>query len=136
MECSNRLRDVLEVLLACIPKLDPQLVSDLVTHDLADANATRLAQVFEPGSHVHAVSVNVFRFDDNIADVDPNPKLNSLGRWDLGILFGHFSLDFNCATDRIDNAGKLDQHAIPRRLDNSAAVLADLRVNQRSAVVF
>jgi len=51
-----------------------------------------------------------------------------------GIALGHAALNVDGTSDRIDDAGKLQQQSIAGGFYNSAAVLGDLRVNEFAAV--
>ena len=63
------------------------------------------------------------------------PMRNSMrlsGR-DAGVALGHRLLHLDRAAHRIDDAGKLHQHAIAGGLDDPAPVLGDLRIDQLAA---
>jgi hypothetical protein len=47
----------------------------------------------------------------------------------VSITLGHRSLDFQGAAHGIDRAGKLDESAIARRLDDAAPMLRNLRID-------
>ena len=49
---------------------------------------------------------------------------------DIGIALGHPALHLGGAAQRVDDAGELDQQAVAGGLDDAAAVLGDLRVDQ------
>ncbi len=51
----------------------------------------------------------------------------------LGVPLGHRLLHRDRAAHRIDDAGKLDQHAVAGGLDDAAAVLGDFRIDQLAA---
>ena len=51
-----------------------------------------------------------------------------------GIALGHAALNVDGTSDRIDDAGKLQQQSVAGGLYNSAAVLDDLRVSKFAAV--
>ena len=56
--------------------------------------------------------------DDDVADVNADPKFDPLVLWHRRILVGHAALDFNCTAYRIDGACELDQHAVAGCLDD------------------
>ena len=55
-----------------------QLVPDLVIRGAGDAQTTRLAERFEARRNVHAVAEDVIAVDDDVADVDADPKNDPL----------------------------------------------------------
>jgi hypothetical protein len=63
------------------------------------------------------------------------PIRNSI-RWSSGnggIAFGHCRLNFGCATERVDDAGELDQQAIAGGLDDAAAMVRNFHVDDLGA---
>ena len=77
-EHADRARDVLHRLLAEVGEGERQLVPDLVIRGAGDAQTTRLAERFEARRNVHAVAEDVIAVDDDVADVDPDPKNDPL----------------------------------------------------------
>src|SRR5712671_7462031 len=53
-----------------------------------------------------------------------------MDRWRNGIALGHLALHSDRATYRVDDARKLDQHAVARGLDDASAMLGDLGIDQ------
>ena len=67
---------------------------------LGDRNAARFGDSLESRRDVDAVAIDIFTFDDDIADVDPDPKLDRIGLGATGItVLAELSLDFDCAGD-------------------------------------
>ena len=52
---------------------------------------------------------------------------------DAGVPLGHRPLHLDRAAHRIDDARELDQQAVAGGLDDAAAVLGDLRIDQLAA---
>ena len=69
---------------------------------------------------VDAVAEDVAVLDDDVADVDADTELDAMVRRQRGIAFGHRRLHLGRATQRVDNAGELDQQAVAGRLDDAA----------------
>ena len=61
------------------------------------------------------------------------PPGNAPRFWNLGVALGHRALHFDRATHRIDDAGEFNQHAVAGGLDDAAAVLLDLVIDQLMA---
>ena len=53
---------------------------------------------------------------------------------DTGIAVDHRPLDLDRAADRIDDARKFHQHAVAGGLDDAAAMLPDLRIDELAAM--
>ena len=49
---------------------------------------------------------------------------------DVGVALGHFALHLDRAAHRVDDAGELDEQPVAGGLDDAAAVLVDLGVDQ------
>ena len=73
-------------------------------------------------------------FDDDVAKVDADPKLDMPAGRHVGVAAGHSALDLDRALDRVGNALELDQHAVAGGLDDPAVVLGDRRVDQLEPV--
>src|SRR5262249_41223060 len=71
---------------------------------------------------------------DDVADIDADAELNPLVGCNLGIALKHPALDIHRAAHRVDNADKFHQHTVAGGLDDAAAVLGDLRIDQLLAV--
>jgi hypothetical protein len=66
--------------------------------------------------------------------VDADSELDPPLCGNVGVRFGHRVVDFDRASDRIDDARELDQQAVPGRLDDPAAMLGDLGIDQFASV--
>jgi hypothetical protein len=69
--------DVLEVLLAKISELDPDLASNLIVGRRRDADAARFGDAFEPCRKVYTVAEEVPAAHHYISDMDTDAKLNA-----------------------------------------------------------
>src|SRR5215472_5209624 len=126
--------DVLDLVFAHVLERKMELVVHLIAHDAADADAPWLRQGFETRRDVDAVAIDVLVVNDNIAHVQTNPKLNTPLRRNLHIALGHLPLDIDSTAYTVDDTGKLDKHAVARRLDNAPAVFRDLGIDDRTSV--
>jgi hypothetical protein len=70
---------------------------------------------------------------DDVADVDANPVLDALLRWQAGVALGHAELDFDCAAHGVDHATELDEDAVAGALDDAASMNRDRRVDEVAA---
>src|SRR5713226_1280275 len=108
---------VLDPLLACILEGEIEIVAHLVTYDPIDADPARLGQSFESRRDVNTIAVNVAAVLDDVAEIDPNTELDTSTFWNPGITCGHFTLNLDGATYRIDYTGELNQEPIASRLN-------------------
>ncbi len=131
---AHRSSDVLDLPFAHVLERELELVTHLVPHGAADADAARLRQRFKPRRYVDAVSVDVLVVDDDVADVQADTKLDAAIRWNLDVALGYLSLHLDGTADRIDDAGKLDKKAVACRLDDTATVFGDLWIHDRTHV--
>src|SRR6266446_9003691 len=76
------------------------------------ARPSRIGQGFDPRRDVDAVAVEVVALDDHVAEIDADAQLDAAVRRDTRVPLGHRLLHRDRATHRIDDAGKLHQHAV------------------------
>src|SRR6185436_9008814 len=98
------------------------------------ANPARLRDALEPRGDVHAVAENIVVLDDDVADMNADADLDPLVGRDRSIAFGHTALNLDGAARRIDRAAEFDQDAIAGPLDDAAAVLGDLGLQEFAAM--
>ena len=127
MRCFDRL-------LAHVLEGKAQLVAHRVAHALGDANAARLGQTLQPRGNVYPVAENVVAVVDDVAKIDADAELDTLGLRHAGVAVGHAALDFDSAAHRVDGASEFHQQSIAGGLDDLAAVLPDLWIDQRPPV--
>ena len=87
-----------------------------------DADATRLSDPLKPRRNIDPVTKNVVAFYQDIAEIDPDPKQHTLVLWDTLVPLGHHRLHRHSAFNRIDDRGKLEQHAVPPGLHEATPV--------------
>src|SRR6266851_8229520 len=115
--------DILEGLLAHVFEGEVELASGVFLHARRDADAARLGQAFETGGDVDAVAEYVVVLDDDVADVDADAEVDAAFCRYWGIAFGHCPLHLDRTSERIDDAGELDQEAVAGRLDDAAMMI-------------
>ena len=74
---ANRLGDVLDAMAAERAVIEIELVPDLVVNGVRDANSAGLGERFEPGGDVDAIAEDVVAVDDDIAEIDADPQLET-----------------------------------------------------------
>src|SRR5262249_48168614 len=92
------------------------------------ANASNRAAMLTPSP------IDVIAINNDIAEIDADPKCDAFGLWRLGITVDHSSLDLDGTADRVDNAREFRQHAVAGGFDDAAAVFLDLRIDQLAAM--
>src|SRR5262249_29401869 len=132
----HRLRDVFDALFPDVLEGIGEPFADVIADRARYANATGLGQYLKPRRDVDAVAVNVITVCDHVAEADPNPGGDAFLLGLLGVAVDHRPLDLDRATHRIDDAGKLHQHAVARGLDDPAPMLPDFRVHELAAMRF
>jgi hypothetical protein len=80
--------------------------------------------------YVDPVAVYIVGVADNVADVDADAEFDASVRWQVRVPRGHAALNVDGAAHGIDHADKLHQHSVAGRLNNAAAMLGDLGVDQ------
>src|SRR5580704_9761611 len=96
-----------------------------------DADAAWHGDSLKARGDVDTVAENIVVVDDDVADVNADPKLYPQFRQHVGVSLNHRALDLYRAARRIDGTGELDQHAIAGGLDNATAMRGDLGIDQR-----
>ena len=86
---------------------------------VGNANTAGLSNSFEPRCDVDPIAEDVVLVENDITDVNADPKLNSGVLRDVGVLLNHASLNFNGTAHRIYCAGKLDEHSVASRFNDT-----------------
>ena len=118
----HRLGNVLEGLRPKVVAGNLDLAPDLPIGVIRHADAARLGDAFKPSGDVDAVTEDVVVIKNDVTDVDTDAKFDPLIFRYSGILLGHTALHFNRTSNRINCAGKLDQHTVTGCLDDAAAM--------------
>ena len=131
---SHGARDVLDLPLAQILEDKGQTVAHVIINGVRDEYPTGIGQGFDPRRDVDAVAVNIVARDDDIGEVDPDPKIEPLADRDTRVALRHAALHLDCAARRIDDTRKFRQYAVTGGLDDSAAVFGDFGIDKGAAV--
>src|SRR5215469_13145915 len=130
----DRPRDVLDALLAAVFELGVQPAADLIAHRGGYTDAAGLGERFQARGNIDAVAENIVVFDDHVAEIDADAKLDGTCCGDVRIAPRHSRLDLNGALDRVDHALELDQQPVTRGLNDASAVLGDRGIDQLQAM--
>ena len=130
----HRPGNVLEVLLAEIDEIGLNFPEDVIVGRPRKTNTAGLCDPLEPRGDIDAVAENVVAFDEHVAEVDADAIADALLLWHVGVALGHHGLDRHRAFHGGDDGGKLQQHAIARRLDEPAAERAHDRRRRLSSL--
>ena len=121
--------DVLQPLLTKIGELDCDFASNLIVRGRGETDATRLSDPLKSCGDVDTVSENVIALDQDVTEVDPDPKQL---RRSSGTPWLRSRLHSDCAFGRIDHRGKLKQHAVPRGLHEATAMFCHEVINDHA----
>src|SRR5205823_6063900 len=125
-----RASNVFEALVAQILERQIESVANVVAHCARHANSARFGQGFQPSRHIHTVAVDVAILDDDIAQIDADPKYHPLFLGYAVIALCHAALHRHRTSDGLYNAWEFDQYAVAGRFDGAASVLVDLWIDQ------
>src|SRR5271165_1136266 len=77
--------DIFDALLSPVGKRVGKPVADMVAHRAGDAEAARLGQSFEAGGDIDPVAEDVALVEDDVAEIDPDAKLDPLRLGEPGV---------------------------------------------------
>ena len=103
---------------------------------VGNANPARLCDPFETHCNIDPITKDIIVCDDNITDVNADAKFDPLVLRHIGILLRHAALDFVGASDGIDDAGELNEGAVPCILDDTSVMLSDFGIEKRLSESF
>src|SRR4029453_6921963 len=90
---ANRTSDVFDRLLAHVIEAKTELIAHLIVHNARNHNATGIGKRLQPGGHVDAVAKDVIPVNYDVADIDADPKFDTLVCRNTGIACGHTALN-------------------------------------------
>jgi hypothetical protein len=102
----------------------------MVVDGARNADAAGLSERLQPRRDVDPISEYVVLLANYVAKVDADAKPDAPVLGDLWLAIDHPPLDLDGAANRIDDARKLSQQAVPGVLDHPAPVFLDLRIDQ------
>ena len=123
-----RSADVLYQLFAKRHEPHSHVGSDMVVNLLRQDDSTRLRNVFEPGRHIDAVTVNVVVVDHHVTEMEADTELEPVLVASRTIAGGQLALDVHGTLKRVYNTGKFRERAIAHQLDDTSGVAGDCRV--------
>ena len=91
----------------------------------------RVFRASEPSGNIHAIAENIVINDDDVAEVYAKPKFDPLIDTNPNVPLAHAALHFNGTSYRVNHGRELDQHTVSGRLDDTAPMFFDLRIEQR-----
>jgi hypothetical protein len=116
-------------------EIESELVFDLIVDRLRDADGAGLGECLESGGDIDAIAKDVVAVDDDITEIDPDPQLQAALGWNGVVDCARCPLHLDRATQRVDHAQKIRQHAVACRADNPPAMRCDQRVDGRAQLI-
>ena len=120
-----RLGDILQMVLTDVLEWNFDDLANLIVDGLRDANSSRLGQLFETNSNVHAGAVKVVLFGDHIAQIDADAELHPSILGDGRIALGNLVLYLDTASNGLNDAGELRDDAVPCAAEDVTAMGGD-----------
>src|SRR6185312_12774233 len=93
-------------------------LTNLIVDGLRDADSSRLGQLFQPSSNIHASPKTIVIFRDYIAQVDTDAKLHPFGLGYGCVAYPDLVLDLDGAANGLDDTGELSDDAVPGTREN------------------
>ena len=107
---------ILDLVFARRPECQVCLVLDFIVDVAGDADIARLRQLFQSCCDIHAVAIDIFAVDDDVAEVDAHAKGDAPITGHVLLALGDAALHFCGALDGVDHARELDQAPSPASL--------------------
>jgi hypothetical protein len=121
--------DVLEERLVESRAGERNLVPDLFEYGPANADSRRLRERLDSRRDIYGVSDDIGSLVDYVAEVNPNPHIDSVRVGSL-VALEQPPLHRDGALRRIQRALKFDEECIPECFDFSSAVLSEKRAKE------
>src|SRR5262245_12308021 len=121
----HRLGNILQTPLADVLEWYLHDLPNLIVNGLRNADSARVGELLEANSDVHARTVEIVLFDDNIPKIHANAELHSLVVWDGLIAFRDLVLNFDSAANGLDDAGELGDDAVACAAEDTPLVCGD-----------
>ena len=115
--------DILKRLLAKISEFDRDLAVNLFVSGRRDADAPRFSDPLKPSRNVNAITEDVLALDQDVPEIDPDPKQHTPVLRDTFVPLSHHRLHSNRTLDRIDHRGKLKENTVSGGLHEPPPVL-------------
>jgi hypothetical protein len=112
---------------------ETELSLQLIVSGARNQNAARVAELLQPRSDIDSVTEQVVPFRDNVAEIHPDPKDNSLLCRNVSLTPTNAALHCDCTRNSIDHRSEGHDQAVTHQLDDPAFVLGDERVDDVGA---
>src|SRR5215467_2866255 len=122
--------DVFDLLLPQIMKSKGKPIANLIVNRTGDEDPAWVGQCLNSRSDIDTIPVQIVIFDDHVAQIDPNPKVNTVMHLDAGVPPSYCLLNLDRTPHSIDYTGKFDQQAVPCGLDDPPMVLGNFGINE------
>jgi hypothetical protein len=127
---------IFELLRTPILECSVELATQLSVNVFRNTHTAGLGDGFQTRCNVHPISKDIVVFNDDISDMNANPKLDAPTLRHTGVAFCHPPLNVDCAASRVDDARKLDQDVVALRPDEPAPMLGYFGIDKISSVGF
>ena len=97
---------------------------------LGNRDAARLGNAFDPRRDVDTVAKDIITLNNDIANVDPDPKPDWIAFSASGVVVSKLSLDLDRAGDSVHSAREFHQRAVAHELDDTTRMGGNRRVDQ------
>src|SRR5207247_10862261 len=102
---------------------------------IGHTDAAGLRDAFEPRRDIHAVPQDVVAIDQHVTQIDADAKQHASLFRHIAIALSYEILDYDGAIDGGNDRRELQEHTVPRRLDDSAAVVGYDRIDHGAMLV-
>ena len=117
------------MLFAAVFKDQVKTVSDLIADRLGDGYAPGRGHALQTRRHIHPIAVDVVAFDNDIAEIYADAKLNATIIRHRGRACLHCALEPDRTGDSADNTRKFRENSIAGEFYDAALVLGDFALN-------
>jgi hypothetical protein len=125
--------DVLDLLLADVLEAHVERPVHLLAHRPRHADPARLGEGLQPRGDVDPVARDVARLDHDVAEIDPDPVVDSVFRRNVGIARGHLALDLHRGSQSRQRARELGEQPVAGGFDDATAVRQDRGIDDLAA---
>src|SRR5262249_52290052 len=101
-----------------------------------DEDRARFGDALQARRNVDPVSIDVLAFDDDVAQVDADAKLDAAAFGRGAVAVGHTGLDREGAAHGLDRAGEIHQQAVAGTLHDASLVRGDVRLDEFANMLF
>jgi hypothetical protein len=134
-ERDDRPGDVLDLMRADVREVRFDFAADLFVGGAGKANSARVGEGLQPRRDIDAVAEKASILNDDIADIHPHAKSDALGFRQGSVAVADRLLQGDGASRRIDDAAEFQQQTVADRVDYSAPVVGDRRIDELAAIL-